>query len=463
MVEDFEPGSLLGERFRLIRKLGSGAVGNVWLAHDAVLHEEPVACKVLNPATSGDPRAIADLKREVLLTRKLRHPNIVSIHSFWEIQDTRFITMEYAEGINLAHLLSARGQPLTLAEILPWVEKICQALDYAHGEAILHRDVKPANIIVTKDARVFLADFGIARTAREARLRMKGQFTSGTLLFMSPEQLMGREVDCRTDLYSLACSIYELLNGTPPFYRGSIVSQIRSRRPAPIPYYGEAVNRIILKALHKDPNQRFPSCGVFFEALARAAGFVPTTTSLPPLSPADLARPSGAVDPNAETVTLPTARMPDATKPLGALLMDAGLITEEQLVEALLKHDATRERLGAVLVRLGYVAPESVTEALKGQLRIKSLPLSTVKFDSDLVNMVPANVARELLCVPVRREGQRIVMAMADPLDFEAVNFLETECGATIEPRIATEADILAAIDRAYGPGEARDDLRERT
>ncbi|MFA6243014.1 MAG: serine/threonine-protein kinase, partial [Candidatus Hydrogenedentales bacterium] len=132
----------------LVRPIGQGSVGAVWLAKDTQLNDEPVACKVLTPTFADDRRAISDLKREVLLTRRLRHPNIVAIHSFWDADGDRFITMEYIPGLNLAQRMKERGSPYGLAEAMPWIEQICHALAYAHAQGILHRDVKPANVLL---------------------------------------------------------------------------------------------------------------------------------------------------------------------------------------------------------------------------------------------------------------------------------------------------------------------------
>ncbi len=445
MEDEFDRDQMLADRFRLVRRLGHGAVGSVWLARDVLLHDELIACKILLRAFSENRRSIADLKREVLLTRKLRHPNIVSIYSFWEFQQTRFITMEYVEGKSLSQMLAAQDSPFTLAEILPWFEPISAAIDYAHEHGILHRDVKPANILLTKENDVRLADFGIARTAREARSRVSGHVTSGTLLFMSPEQLMGEPLDHRSDVYSLAATIYELLSGAPPFYKGSIISQIQSKEPAPIPYCGEAVNRVILKSLEKRPCDRHESCGALFAELASVAGHHPAGQSFPGrITPL----PMPTVDPNAETVELPADQT--GSKPLGALLTEAGLLTEEQLVEALLKHESTRERLGAVLVQLGYISPDALAEALGKQLRIRSILLTNADPDPSLLDLVPEESARLHRAVPLRREGNRVVVAMADPLDFDALNALEALLDAPLDPRIATEADVITAVDRAY-------------
>jgi len=448
MEEEIDRGHMLAGRFRLARKLGEGAVGQVWMARDTLLHDEPIACKLLISAFSQDRRAIADLKREVLLTRKLRHPNIVSIYSFWESHQTRFITMEYVEGKSLGQMLGAGESPFTLAEILPWFEQVCSALDYAHLQGILHRDVKPANILLTNEDDVRLADFGIARTAREARSRVTGHVTSGTLLFMSPEQLMGEPLDQRSDVYSLAATLYEMLSGAPPFYKGSIVSQIQSKRPDPIPFCNDPVNRIVLKGLQKNPRDRYASSGEMFAELAAVARYERSPAGGRVSRPMPSSSPVPSIGSNAETVLLPARGA--ARKPLGALLVDAGLVTEHQLVEALLKHEVTRERLGSVLVQLGYVSPDKLIGALEKQLQIRSVLLSSLNPDRELLAVVPVASARRHRAIPLSREGNRVVVAMADPLDFEALNALEALLNSPVEPRIATEADLTAAIERVY-------------
>ncbi|MCC6490266.1 MAG: protein kinase, partial [Candidatus Hydrogenedentes bacterium] len=342
------------------------------------------------------------------------------------------------------------------AEILPWVEQVSQALDHAHSQGVLHRDVKPANILMTKEDEVLLADFGIARTAREASSRATGQVTSGTLLFMSPEQLMGEPLDQRSDLYSMASCVYELLSGSPPFYKGAIVSQIRSKEPASIPYCGEAVNRVLLKALNKEPSNRHDTCGQFFDALAQVAGYAKPSAAPPGFGAARFNMHADLVDPNADTIPLPPEHAEGMTKPLGALLVEAGLITEDQLLEALISHNATRERLGAMLIRLGFVSPQTIAETLQHQLHVQPAALSVATFDPSLLRLVPPDVARRFRCIPLRREGGRVLVAMADPLDFQALNDLEERLGGPVEPCIATEDEIQSAIGTAYRrhPGE---------
>ena len=451
MAEDFEPGYLLGGRFHLVRNLGRGAVGNVWLAADIQLHDEPIACKILHNVFADDRSAISDLKREVLLTRRLRHPNIVAVHSFWDMDGYRFITMEYVGGNNVATLLSERDTPYTVPEVLPWIEQLCGALDHAHKRSVLHRDVKPANILMAADGEVRLADFGIARTVREAGARMAGHLTSGTLLFMSPEQLVGEPLDHRSDLYSLAATIYEWLNGAPPFCKGAIAMQIQKKLPSPIPYCHEGVNRVLLKALSKKREDRQESCGEFYRELLEVERAIEGARQ-PVEFPAEASpKRKGEVDHDGETAALMLP--PDAgdTKQLGVLLVEAGVITRPQLDSALTHHAATRELFGATLMRLGYAEEDDIVNALEQQLRMQSISLGDENIDLEIAHALPRELAEAHKCLAVKKEAGRVLLAMANPLDFTAINEIEKAMGSPIEPRVALESSLTYAIARVYG------------
>lgn len=451
MAEDFEPGYLLGGRFHLVRNLGRGAVGNVWLAADIQLHDEPIACKILHNVFVDDRRAISDLKREVLLTRRLRHPNIVAVHSFWDTGGYRFITMEYVGGNNMATLLSERDTPYTVPEVLPWIEQLCGALDHAHKQSVLHRDVKPANILMATDGEVRLADFGIARTVREAGARMAGHLTSGTLLFMSPEQLTGEPLDRRSDLYSLAATIYEWLSGAPPFCKGAIAMQIQKKLPSPIPYCHEGVNRVLLKALSKKREDRQESCGEFYRELLEVERAIEGVRQ-PVEFPAEASpKRKGGVGHDSETAALMLP--PDAgdTKQLGVLLVEAGVITRPQLDSALTHHATSREMLGATLMRLGYAEEGEIVNALEQQLRMQSISLDDENIDLEIAHALPRELAEAHKCLAVKKEAGRILLAMANPLDFTAINEIEKAMGSPIEPRVALESSLTYAIARVYG------------
>ncbi|HEO72718.1 MAG TPA: hypothetical protein ENN80_15785, partial [Candidatus Hydrogenedentes bacterium] len=422
-------------------------------ARDIQLEDDQVACKILRREYFNDRRAVADMKREVLLARRLRHRNILAVYTFWETSSERFITMEYIPGRSLMEALLDRGAPFSVGQTLRWLHQLCDALDYAHAERILHRDVKPGNILIAPDGSVRLGDFGIARTAEEVRIRNTGQMSGGTLLFMSPEQLLGDRLDARSDLYSLAATVYQLLSGLPPFYRGSIITQIQMKPPAPIAHLSDGLNAVILKALAKNPAGRQDSCGAFYTEFVAA---VEAWRAEHPeaVEPAPKAVGSVGVeaawDPDADTVQ-GHARATEEQQPrMGMLLVQAEVVTEQQLAEALRVQEAQGGKLGAVLVELGFVDEARILEAIGKQLMVDFARLEDETFDPEITACVSADTARKRRCIPIRRESGRILVAMADPLDLAALNEIERLCKGQAEVRIAPESAIMKAIERVY-------------
>jgi serine/threonine protein kinase len=257
-----------GGRYTLIKILGRGGMGIVWLARDELLATE-VALKFLPPQIRFDSAALDDLRRETSRSRKLTHPNILRIHDFYDAKNEEaFISMEYIEGSTLAALRIEQPQRVLTWEFLaPLVKQLCDGLDYAHGERVIHRDLKPANLMLDKKGRIKLADFGIARTLNDTMTRVSmNPGTSGTLLYMSPQQLEGKSPRIADDIYALGATLYELLTSKPPFYSGDFLHQIRNVAPVPlrerlkewnitneIPPH---VERTVLACLAKDESQR---------------------------------------------------------------------------------------------------------------------------------------------------------------------------------------------------------------
>ena len=284
---------LVAERFRLVRKLGRGGMGEVWLADDTLL-EQPVALKMLRPELMGDAKSIAALRKEVLIARDLQHPNIVRIHDIHREGELYFISMEYVDGHSLADALAHRGKPFTLDELQPLLKAAAKAIDYAHTKNVLHRDIKPANFLLGNDGTVKLTDFGIARAAKDTITRVTGEATSGTLLYMSPEQLLGEtdKIGPRSDVYSFAVTVYELLSGEPPFHTGKIDLQILTKTPGRIAGLIECENDGLARGLAKETSDR-PATGVellralFGAPPAGVARAEPVTRATPSRSPGD--------------------------------------------------------------------------------------------------------------------------------------------------------------------------------
>jgi len=266
--------TLLGDRYELGRLLGSGGMARVYEGHDRVL-DRRVAIKVLNAGLAADAEFVARFQREARAAARLAHPGVVAVYDTGDHEGTRFIVMEYVEGRTLADVL-AEG-PLAPARAAEVGREVLAALGAAHDRGLVHRDVKPANIMVTPEGALKVMDFGIARAAEEGTRLTTAASVIGTPSYMAPEQVEARPVDARTDLYALGAVLYECLVGAPPFEGTSAITVAarhvndapeppRRRRPE-IPPRLEAV---VLRALAKDPADRWPTAAAFRAALEGA-------------------------------------------------------------------------------------------------------------------------------------------------------------------------------------------------
>ena len=264
-------GTVLAGRYRVIRQLGHGGMGSVWLAEDIQLDNKPFAVKMLPSILVSNKRAYRQLKDEALVAMKLVHPNIVQIRAFEENNGNPFLVMDYIDGQTLDDYLAEKGK-LSEDEVTRILKPIAAALDYAHGEGVIHRDVKPANVMIRKDGYPFILDFGIAREIQETMTRVTGKLSSGTLLYMSPEQLNGDPPKKEQDIYSFAAMAYECLKGEPPFVRGAIEDQIKNKLPEPLPNSPSKIEGVaegrgsmtiapsVMAGLAKKPEDRPKNC-----------------------------------------------------------------------------------------------------------------------------------------------------------------------------------------------------------
>lgn len=304
--------------YRIERLLGAGGFCNVYLAEDLrPALRRKVALKVLNPTLSADQKNRERFQRESLLAVELDdHPNIVGVLDAGEQDGQLFIAQRYIEGTDLGALIERDG-PLSADRTIQVMEEIGEALDYAHQAGLVHRDVKPRNVLIRdRDQRCFLADFGLTkRTASSDSLTGAGEFL-GTFAYAAPEQLGGEAVDGRADLYALGCVLYESLTGSPPF-SGDIHSMITSHltKAPPSPSQARsglppAIDAVITKAMAKEPDDRYQTGAELAEATRKALRATPP----PPPPKAAVAPPPPSV-----TTTTTTSAPPPVTPPPGPL------------------------------------------------------------------------------------------------------------------------------------------------
>ena len=280
-------GTLLAGRYRVVRQLGQGGMGSVWLAEDTKLDGFKVAIKMLPSVLVNNKRAYAQVKAEALVSLKLSHPNIVTVRAFEEEGGSPFLVMDYIDGQTLDDYLAEKGK-LTEDETVRLLKPVAAALDYAHSQGVVHRDVKPGNIMIRKDGTPFVLDFGIAREIQETMTRVTGKLSSGTLLYMSPEQLNGDAPKPAQDIYSFAALVYECLTGVPPFVRGGIEDQIKHKTPDSLPGH-IAICRGVMAGLEKEAMRRPRTCTEVF--VMKVEQPRPDSPRLQPLASATMAEP----------------------------------------------------------------------------------------------------------------------------------------------------------------------------
>ena len=260
-----EPGSDFGPRYRIESKLGEGGMGTVYKAFDRDL-DRVVALKLLRPEMVADPNALARFKQELLLASKISQKNILRIHDLGDLGGLKFISMAFVEGEDLRGLLNREGK-LSIERTVTIVKQLCAALEAAQSEGVVHRDLKPHNVMVDKSGNIFVSDFGLAKSLEAGAIGMTrtNEFL-GTPRYMSPEQVEGGNIDHRSDLYSLGLIIYEMVTGDVPFTGDSTLQVMFKRVKEPPkdprklrPDLPDYLARIILKLLEKDPAKRYQS------------------------------------------------------------------------------------------------------------------------------------------------------------------------------------------------------------
>ena len=281
----------LVSHYRIIERIGAGGMGEVYLAEDTKLHRR-VALKFLPPQYAADPDFKARLTREAQATAALDHPNIVTVYEVDEFQGRPFFAMQYVEGTPLRDVIE--DSPLPISQALRLAEGIAEGLSKAHQAGITHRDIKPSNILVDRDGRPKIVDFGLALTASDERLTRTGS-TVGTIGYMSPEQIQGDTVDQRSDLFSFGVVLYQLITGKRPFagaYEASVMYAIVHETPRPVRSLRsdvpEELERVVTKLLEKDASTRYQNAGEVLDDLRLISGG--PTGAIPVIRPRRLTR-----------------------------------------------------------------------------------------------------------------------------------------------------------------------------
>jgi eukaryotic-like serine/threonine-protein kinase len=279
-VQDTLIGTFFDGRYRVIRRLGSGGMANVYLAEDEELGRR-VAIKVLDDKHANDEQFIERFRREAKNAASLSHPNIVSIYDRGDSEGTYYIAMEYIEGRTLKDLIVARG-PLPVDRAVSYARQILGAVRFAHRKGIVHRDIKPHNVLVDTDGRLKVTDFGIAR-AGASQMTEAGSII-GTAQYLSPEQARGAPVDQRSDLYSVGVVLHEMLTGSVPF-TGDTPVEIAMKHISAVPQppstarpdLPDDLDLVMLRALAKDPRERFQTAEEMDSELGRVAAGLAVT------------------------------------------------------------------------------------------------------------------------------------------------------------------------------------------
>ena len=275
-LEPVEPGHVLARRYAIAEQLGIGGSGVVYRAFDRELGEV-VAVKMVRPdVLAMDGNALERLKSEIRLARRISHRNVVRTHDLGEADGVYFITMEYITGTSLRDLID-RGAPLPVPAVIAIAKQLCRALEVAHEQGVIHRDIKPQNLMVQPDGTLKVMDFGVARLAQRASQLTSTGMVVGTPAYMSPEQLLDDPVDARADIYAVGVVLYECLTGHRPVEATSaaaLIGKLLSTTPRPprdvnhaVPV---AVSEIVMRSLAKEPQERPASASEFYDLLVRA-------------------------------------------------------------------------------------------------------------------------------------------------------------------------------------------------
>jgi len=268
-LENLPEGHIIDDRYEIKEKVGQGGFGAVYRVFDKKMSIDK-ALKIIPEALVSDEEAMADLQSEARTMISLNHNSIVRVYDFHDTGAVKYIDMEFVEGKTLTKFkIEHPNKQVPETKVKELAIKIADGLAYAHSKGIIHKDIKPQNVMLTKDDDIKIMDFGIAETVRTSMSRIQNSSSSGTLVYMSPEQIKGKDVGKRSDIYSFGAMLYELLSGHPPFYKGDINYQILNEQPEQLKNVSDQMNDVILKCLVKDNKKRPNNFKIFITMLNR--------------------------------------------------------------------------------------------------------------------------------------------------------------------------------------------------